>query len=101
VRELGVDTGLIEKFGAVSAEVARAMAEGARDRADSDFAIGVTGIAGPGGGTDQKPVGLVYIAVEGPRWSDVERFIFSHSRGHIRYRTAFTALNILRLKLLV
>jgi nicotinamide-nucleotide amidase len=99
MRELGVDAGLIEEYGAVSAEVARAMARGARDKADSDFAIGVTGIAGPGGGTDQKPVGLVYIAVDGPGRLDVARHIFSHSRGHIRYRTALTALNILRLKL--
>jgi len=99
IRELGVDAGLIEEYGAVSTEVARAMAEGARIRAEADFAIGVTGIAGPGGGTDKKPVGLVYIAVAGPGRLDVQRHIFSHSRGHIRYRTALAALNILRLKL--
>lgn len=99
VRELGVDKGLIEKHGAVSEEVACAMAEGAREKGGTDFAIGVTGIAGPGGGTDQKPVGLVYIAVDGLGRLDVRRYIFSHSRGHIRYRTALAALNILRLKL--
>jgi len=99
IRQLGVDRALIEKHGAVSEEVARAMAKGARDRADTDFAIGVTGIAGPGGGTEQKPVGLVYIAVDAGGVLDVQRYIFSHSRGHIRYRTALTALNMLRLKL--
>ena len=99
VREVGVDKGLIEKHGAVSEEVARAMAKGAREKGGTDFAIGVTGIAGPGGGTDQKPVGLVYIAVDGLGRLDVRRYIFLHSRGHIRYRTALAALNILRLKL--
>ncbi|HIJ67610.1 MAG TPA: competence/damage-inducible protein A [Planctomycetes bacterium] len=99
VRELGVDGALIEKHGSVSKEVAIAMAEGVLARADTDFAIAVTGIAGPGGGTEQKPVGLVYIAVTGPGWKDIQRYIFSHSRGHIRYRTALTALNMLRLKL--
>ncbi len=99
VSELGVDRILIDKCGAVSEEVARAMAEGARVRAEADFAIGVTGIAGPGGGTDEKPVGLVYIAVAGAGRLDVEHHIFSHSRGHIRYRTALAALNMLRLRL--
>jgi len=99
IRELGVDGALIEKHGSVSQEVAIAMAEGVLARADTDFAIAVTGIAGPGGGTDQKPVGLVYIAVTGPGWLDIQRHVFSHSRRHIRYRTAMTALNMLRLKL--
>jgi len=99
IRQLGVDGALIEKHGAVSEEVARAMAKGARDRADTDFAIGVTGIAGPGGGTGQKPVGLVYIAVDAGEELEVQRYIFSHTRGHIRYRAALTALNMLRLRL--
>lgn len=62
---LGVPADLIEKHGAVSEEVARAMAEGALDRAAVDFALAVTGIAGPGGGTTAKPVGLVHLAVAG------------------------------------
>ena len=99
IRELGVDRILLEKFGAVSEEVAAAMAKGARTKADTDFAIGVTGIAGPGGGTEQKPVGLVYIAVDGGGRPDVQRHVFSHHREHIRYRAALTALNMLRLKL--
>ena len=97
--ELGVKRELIEKHGAISQEVAQAMARGAKQEAGTDFAIGVTGIAGPGGGTDQKPVGLVYIALEGLGRLDVRRYIFSHSRGHIRHRTALTALNMLRLRL--
>jgi nicotinamide-nucleotide amidase len=90
---------LIEKHGAVSEEVARAMAKGARDRADTDFAIAVTGIAGPGGGTEQKPVGLVYIAVDAGDLLDVQRYVFSHTREHIRYRAALMAINMLRLRL--
>jgi nicotinamide-nucleotide amidase len=99
IRELGVKRELIEKHGAISQEVAQAMARGAKQEAGTYFAIGVTGIAGPGGGTDQKPVGLVYIALEGLGRLDVRRYIFSHSRGHIRHQTALTALNMLRLRL--
>ncbi len=99
IRQLGVDRALVEKHGAVSEEVARAMAKGARDRADTDFAIAVTGIAGPGGGTEQKPVGLVYIAVDAGDLLDVQRYIFSHTREHIRYRAALMAINMLRLRL--
>jgi nicotinamide-nucleotide amidase len=99
VRELGVDGALIEKHGAVSEEVARAMAKGARAKSDTDFAIGVTGIAGPGGGTDEKPVGLVYIAMDCKGQMDVQRHLFGHSRENVRYRTALAALNKLRLKL--
>src|SRR5215210_6336151 len=62
---LGVDSELILKHGAVSAEVAEAMAEGVRRRADTDFGLSGTGIAGPGGGTEEKPVGTVFIALAG------------------------------------
>lgn len=99
IRQLGVKRALIEKHGAVSEEVARAMAKGARDRADTDFAIAVTGIAGPGGGTEQKPVGLVYIAVDAGDLLDVQQYIFSHTREHIRCQAALMALNMLRLRL--
>jgi nicotinamide-nucleotide amidase len=95
VRELGVDKGLIEKHGAVSKEVACAMAKGAREKAGTDFGIGVTGIAGPGGGSKQKPIGLVYIAVD----TVVQQYIFSHLREHIRLRASLAALNMLRLRL--
>ena len=65
VELLGVDKALIERYGAVSGEVARAMAEGALDNTPAHIAVSVTGIAGPDGGSPEKPVGLVYIAVAG------------------------------------
>jgi nicotinamide-nucleotide amidase len=97
--ELGVPADLIEKYGAVSEQVALAMAEGARKRAGTDFAIGITGIAGPGGGTEQKPIGLVYISVDSNSGCETRRFIIPGDRGSIRHRAAQTALNILRLRL--
>jgi nicotinamide-nucleotide amidase len=98
-RELGVPATLIERYGAVSEEVATAMAQGARRAAGTDFGIGVTGIAGPGGGTELKPVGLVYIAVSSRNGTDTSRHVFSQDRGSVRLRAAQTALNLLRLKL--
>ena len=95
--ELGVPTDLIDKYGAVSEQVAAAMAQGARRKAGTDFAIGITGIAGPAGGSEQKPVGLVYISVDSENGCRTERYIFSHDRSFIRLRTAQTALNMLRL----
>ncbi len=97
--ELGVAADLIEKYGAVSEPVAQAMACCARKKARSDFAIGITGIAGPDGGTEQKPVGLVYISVDSDNCCDTKRCLFSHDRQSIRIRAAQTALNMLRLKL--
>ncbi len=97
--ELGIPADLIEKHGAVSDQVARAMAQCARERAGTAFAIGITGIAGPSGGSEQKPVGLVYISVDSDSGCETKRFIFSHDRDFIRLRAAQTALNMLRLKL--
>jgi len=97
--ELDVPADLIEKHGAVSEQVARAMAQGARKRAGTAFAIGVTGIAGPAGGSEQKPVGLIYISVDSDKECETERFIFPHDRDSIRRRAAQTALNMLRLKM--
>jgi len=99
IAELGVPEGLIEAHGAVSAEVATAMAQGARRRADADLAVGITGIAGPGGATEQKPVGLVYISVDDADGTTTSRYIFAHERSVMRLRTAQTALNTLRLKI--
>lgn len=96
---LGVDAELIEAHGAVSPEVAAAMAEGIRERAASDFGVGVTGIAGPTGGTAHKPVGLTFIAVTGPRGTRCEKFIFSQDRIRNKERAAQAALNLLRLYL--
>ena len=97
--ELGVAADLIEKYGAVSEPVAETMAQNAGKRAGSDFAVGITGIAGPTGGTEQKPVGLVYICVGSNSSSETKRFVFSHDRDFIRLQAAQTALNMLRLKL--
>jgi len=97
--ELGVKADLIGKRGAVSEQVAGAMAWGARERAGTDFAIGITGIAGPAGASEQKPVGLIYISVDSDKGCETKRFIISGDRDSIRLRAAQTALNILRLKL--
>jgi nicotinamide-nucleotide amidase len=97
--ELGVPAKLIEQYGAVSEQVAEAMARGARRKAGTDFAIGITGIAGPTGGTEQKPVGLVYISVDSGTGCETRRFVFTHDRRFTRLRAAQTALNMLRLKL--
>jgi nicotinamide-nucleotide amidase len=99
IHELGVRPGLIEGHGAVSQEVAQAMAEGARRRAGTDFAIGITGIAGPTGATQHKPVGLVYIGIDSEGGCTTQRYVFSQDRGSTRIRAAHTALNMLRLLL--
>jgi len=97
--ELGIAADLIEKHGAVSEQVAEAMARGARNRAGTDFAIGITGIAGPGGGSEQKPSGLVYVSVDSEQGCETKRCLFTHNRRFVRLRSAQTALNMLRLKL--
>jgi len=97
--ELGVPEELIRKHGAVSEQIAAAMAMGAKSRARADCAIGITGIAGPAGGTVDKPVGLVYITVSSDNSCETRRFVFSHGRDFVRLRAAQTALNMLRLKL--
>ncbi len=99
INELGVGADLIKRYGAVSCEAADAMAKGARTRAKTDVSIAITGIAGPSGGTEQKPVGLVYISVDSSFCSETKRFIFTSDRASIRLRSANTALNIVRLAL--
>jgi len=94
---LGVPKQLIEKHGAVSEQVARSMAIAARQKAKSDFAIAITGIAGPAGGSKQKPVGLVYISVCDGDNCQTKKCLFSYTRELIRTRAALTALNMLRL----
>lgn len=100
VAELGVPENLIKKFGAVSAEVACAMAEGVRKVAHTNIGISITGIAGPGGGSEDKPVGLVYIGLSSPPETKAEKFVFSGDRSIIRESSTTAALNILRLYLL-
>jgi nicotinamide-nucleotide amidase len=98
---LGVAPELLAAHGAVSDPVARAMAEGARRATGAHWALAVTGIAGPAGGSAEKPVGLVHIAVAGPDGCDSEgvRFGSSRGRGWIQQLTAGEALNRLRLRL--
>ncbi len=92
---LAVDEALLNRYGAVSAEVAQAMAEGAHLRADVDIAVSITGIAGPSGGTQDKPVGLTYIGLADRDGTDVRRFRFSGDRDTNRRRSAQAALNLL------
>ncbi len=100
VEILGVSEDLIGKYGAVSPQVARAMAEGIKKRASADIAVGITGIAGPAGATKEKPVGLVYIAVIVDDVAEVKECRFRGSRIDIKNFSANTALNMLRLKLI-
>ena len=94
--ELDVPPELIEVHGAVSAEVAEAMARGARERLGVDVAVAVTGIAGPGGGSEEKPVGLVYFHAETPEASKGGSFSFPGDRDSIRRRAVVGSLHLLR-----
>ncbi|MFN2453729.1 MAG: competence/damage-inducible protein A [Pyrinomonadaceae bacterium] len=100
IRSLGVDADLIAEHGAVSAPVAVAMADGVRRRADTDFGISVTGIAGPGGGTPEKPVGLVYIALADDAHTEHRKLMLPGDRQLIRWRASQAALDLLRRRLL-
>jgi PncC family amidohydrolase len=91
-RLLGVPHEILLNYGAVSEPVAQAMAIGAQDRLGADYAVAVTGIAGPGGGTEEKPVGLVYIAVARPGAVVVHRHHFAGDRGAVRRQTVDAAL---------
>ena len=99
---LGVSAELLEQFGAVSDPVAQAMAKGARHLTGSDWSMAVTGIAGPGGGSAEKPVGLVYIAVAGPDGCFSQPIRLGETRGRDWVRTVSVgeALNRLRLRLM-
>jgi nicotinamide-nucleotide amidase len=97
---LDVPAELIKAHGAVSEEVARAMAEGARRRLGVDLAVSVTGIAGPTGGTADKPVGTVWFAVASPTDADTRRIVFFGSRREVRERATQTALYLLDRRLL-
>jgi nicotinamide-nucleotide amidase len=96
VSALGVPRELIEEHGAVSAEVAAAMARGVRERLGADVGVGVTGIAGPGGGTPERPVGLVYVSVSAPDGERTIDFSYPSDRAAIRSRAAVAALHLVR-----
>jgi len=93
---LGISADLLARYGAVSQEVALAMAHGARKVLASDVALGLTGIAGPGGGSPQKPVGLVYIALVGPDHEACERYVWSGDRLENKRLSVEAALDLLR-----
>jgi nicotinamide-nucleotide amidase len=93
---LGVSAADISTQGAVSAVVAEQMAKGARKAAKVDVGFGITGIAGPDGGSEQKPVGTVFIAVSSPNGDAVRAHRFMGSRATVRERAAQTALDMLR-----
>jgi nicotinamide-nucleotide amidase len=92
---LGVDQKTIVEKGAVSEEVVRQMSEGARVKLNVDFAVAVSGIAGPGGGTPDKPVGTSWIAIAGPTRTITEKFVFGKVRERNIQKTIFAALNLL------
>ncbi len=106
---LGVDAQVLARCGAVSSEVAAAMAEGVRDRLGTDWGLSITGVAGPDGGSKEKPVGLVYVGLSSAAGTSTQKYLWgrdgeafqgNRSRESIRHHSALSALNWLRLQLL-
>lgn len=93
---VGVPSSVLRRYGAVSAQVAKAMAKGIKMRSRVDVGVGITGIAGPGGGTVKKPVGLVYGAIDGPRGTQCRRWQFFGDRTEIKLKTSQAALDLIR-----
>jgi PncC family amidohydrolase len=100
VSQLGVKQATLESRGAVSRETVVEMAEGARTRAGADYALSISGVAGPGGGTDAKPVGTVCIGLAHAGGVEARQFTFAGDREMIRDRSARMALMMLRYHLL-
>lgn len=96
IKFLGVRAGTLARHGAVSEAVAREMAVGARKKFGADFAIAITGIAGPGGGTKSKPTGTVFVALATPEGVEVKRFLNVLNRAAFKKMTAAQALEMLR-----
>jgi nicotinamide-nucleotide amidase len=97
IAQVGVPRETIEAHGAVSEEVARALADGARTRLGADVGIGLTGIAGPGGGSEDKPVGLVWLSVAGPDGAGITRSVrLPGGRADVRERAALVAMHLIR-----
>jgi nicotinamide-nucleotide amidase len=95
-RLLGVPEALLLSHGAVSEPVARAMAEGARRAGGATWGVGITGIAGPGGGTAEKPVGTVHLALAGPRGTEALARHYRGDRDRVRHFATYEALDLLR-----
>ncbi|MBI4379193.1 MAG: CinA family protein [Nitrospinae bacterium] len=93
---LGVSEDIIKKFGAVSSYTAVAMAEGVKIKSRTDIGLSITGVAGPSGGTLEKPVGLVYIAIAGDKKKDCREYRFKGERREIKLESARAALYYLR-----
>jgi nicotinamide-nucleotide amidase len=100
IRLLGIPPMIIDGYGAVSSQVAEAMAEGVRQTAGTDFGLAVTGIAGPDGGTLEKPVGLVFIALSDDVHTEHRKLMFPGDRHLIRWRSSQAALDLLRRRLI-
>jgi nicotinamide-nucleotide amidase len=96
----GVPPSLLERHGAVSREVAASLSEGIRERCDTTYGLGVTGIAGPGGGSEEKPVGLVYIGVSDGKSTEVVEKKFTGDRSRIRSYASQQALDLVRRRLM-
>jgi nicotinamide-nucleotide amidase len=100
ISRLGVKSETLDRFGAVSAETAEEMAVGMRERAQTDFAVSITGIAGPDGGSEEKPVGTVFIALADAEGVRSMKFVFPGDRYLIRWRSSQAALDFLRRRIL-
>jgi len=94
MKVLGVKRETLEQYGAVSEQTAREMAEGVKNLMEVDVAVATTGIAGPGGGTPEKPVGLVYIGLATPEGVEVKRFLFNGDRLYNKEQFCNAALNM-------
>ena len=100
IRRLGVKEETLKKFGAVSEEIAREMVEGVAKNLNTDIAISTTGIAGPGGGTEEKPIGLVYVGIYIKGKTIVEKLNLTGDRESIRKKATLNSLNLLRKELI-
>lgn len=99
IESLGVSEENLKEFGAVSEEVVRQMAKGVRSKLKTDYSIATSGVAGPTGGSEEKPVGTVWIAVATPTGTIAKKYLFGHDRGRNIEISANTALNMLRKQL--
>ena len=100
IRTIGVPKETLEQFGAVSSETAEAMAAGMRSRTGTDYAVSVTGVAGPDGGSEEKPVGLVFVGYADKNRAKSMKFVFPGDRNLIRWRSSQAALDYLRRQIL-